>query len=259
MSDLPTPKFKIGDTVYHGALNSREALLPCPDCKDTRQWTVTTAAGATFPVRCQRCNPYINRDVPSLGYTTWEPYARQLTIGSVRIDTASTEEKISYMANETGIGSGSIWAEGRLHSTREEAMAAAQIQANLKNTEHRETPKFIEKAIYADIHLESAVLDRATKAMEASWWKWRHLINAIKGLLKEPGSRDDLIYSLGWEVEYSSELADVPEIEEMLRAIQEGSIVKAEVAAQALIELHDASRAAHTAARPERTEEEEEG
>jgi hypothetical protein len=59
---------------------------------------------------------------------------RQLTIGSVRVDTED-EDPITYMANETGVGCGYIHNEKDLYETRELAIAAAEAEATRRNND----------------------------------------------------------------------------------------------------------------------------
>lgn len=120
---LPVPKYAIGDRVLAALFNHHVQLSErCPDCLGTREWSVTTPAGETFQLACGTCRC----GYESIGtITRWGPCsdAEQLTIGSVRIDTNSDKEKVSYMCVETGVGSGSVYTEDRLHSTRESALA----------------------------------------------------------------------------------------------------------------------------------------
>jgi len=58
------------------------------------------------------------------------PEVRSLTIGSVRVDTAAKEsERISYMCEETGIGSGAIFYEHDLFLEYEVAVEIAKVKA----------------------------------------------------------------------------------------------------------------------------------
>jgi len=118
-------KYSIGDVVYHGTNESTAIRTACPDCQGTKEWTVVTPAGATMTTACPTCETLYC----STGYIErYErmPKVQTLTIGSVRFDSNERgDERTSYMCNETGVGSGSVWYESRLRETREEAEADA--------------------------------------------------------------------------------------------------------------------------------------
>lgn len=131
MSNLPVPKFYIGQKVWLASTETKSNKWPCPDCKDSREWTTTSPVGEQFKIECPRCIGYSPRDLPSLSRNIRTPYTSSLTIGSVRLDTAARnkDECISYMCHETGVGSGSIYYEGcgerGLYGSLEEAQKAA--------------------------------------------------------------------------------------------------------------------------------------
>lgn len=118
-----TTKFSIGDVVYHGRNTTAPVRVECPDCKGTKEWTVTSPAGQTMTTGCPTCETLYG----STGYTERHerfPIVETLTIGSVRYDSHD-EEPVSYMCRETGVGSGSVWYESRLRDNRGDAEADA--------------------------------------------------------------------------------------------------------------------------------------
>lgn len=131
---IPTPRYRIGDTVWHASTQHATEQLPCPDCLGSRVWKVTTPAGTDMTTPCLRCAPhgYLRsgggEDIPSLTVRKWTPYVARLTIGSVRIDTHD-DRPVSYMCCETGVGSGSIYYEPDLFATPEEAETVAALLA----------------------------------------------------------------------------------------------------------------------------------
>lgn len=121
------PKFNIGDTVYAAYANWDARQVKCPDCLGTAEWTVTAPSGESWQVRCNTCN----KGWHSSGYIgsyDYLPEMRELTIGSVRIDT-NDENPISYMCVETGVGSGTIHYEKTLFGSKELAMEYAIAMA----------------------------------------------------------------------------------------------------------------------------------
>ena len=110
MAELKT-KFSIGDAVYHASTTTTKKQHPCPDCLGSRKWSATSPAGGSYQFGCPRCGGgYRSEDALSLDYTQFVPIVRKLTIGSVRVDT-SDNRPVSYMCRETGVGSGSVYAE----------------------------------------------------------------------------------------------------------------------------------------------------
>lgn len=113
MNMIPQPRFAVGDRVWTAEAFDEPVFVECPDCKGAKTWTATSPAGEEFQFPCPRCQTH---DVWKLRHQKAVYQLRQLTIGSVRIDTESHHDKISYMCNETGVGSGTIWSESRLAS-----------------------------------------------------------------------------------------------------------------------------------------------
>lgn len=121
-------KFNIGDTVFAARADREDVAVTCPECLGSRHWEVTSPAGNTMTVECPTCTyGYEVR-----GYITKSevrPTVQRLTIGQVRYEI----ETFTYMCQETGIGSGTIWSEDRLSRTHEAAMErsvsfAAEVQ-----------------------------------------------------------------------------------------------------------------------------------
>jgi hypothetical protein len=131
MTDLPTPKYKIDDTVFCASRLRQCKKVQCPDCLGHKTWSVTAPSGETWETVCGTCE---RGYMGSLGVIDrWEvdDYIQQLTIGSVQIDTANTpEETVRYMCLETGVGSGSVYYEPHLHPTIEAAKAWCLGEAN---------------------------------------------------------------------------------------------------------------------------------
>lgn len=131
MTDLPVPKYKIGDTVFCASRLRQCKKIQCPDCLGQKAWSVTAPSGEAWETACGTCE---HGYMGSLGVIDrWEvdDYIQQLTIGSVQIDTAnSPEETVRYMCLETGVGSGSVYYETRLHPTMDTAKAWCAAEAS---------------------------------------------------------------------------------------------------------------------------------
>jgi hypothetical protein len=67
MTNIPTPRYAIGDTVFVGNTEQRRTKHACPDCLGTGKWEVTTPAGGKFSAVCLRCSGYSRpADLPPL-------------------------------------------------------------------------------------------------------------------------------------------------------------------------------------------------
>lgn len=121
---IPTPEFKIGDAVYCASANWSARKIQCPDCLGTAKWEVKAPSGETWEVACNTCNKGWHSDglIDDYGY---HAHVKNLTIGSVRIDTAS-DRVIEYMCEETGIGSGTVYSQDALFTSEDIAKLAAE-------------------------------------------------------------------------------------------------------------------------------------
>jgi hypothetical protein len=129
-STLPTPKHAIGDVVFAWEIIDSQERKPCPDCRETGKWTATSLAGTSVDVECPRCSGRTCLSQRDHSYRV-----RQLTIGSIRIDTAphEVEDAVMYMCLETGIGSGSLWNESKLFLDSREAGVEGQLRVCILN------------------------------------------------------------------------------------------------------------------------------
>lgn len=108
------PKFEIGDLVYSASAYDTEEWIQCPDCLGTKEWSVICPGGDKFTQDCGTCQ-HGYEVLGKIRKNEIKSHVRALTIGSVRLDTAD-KQPISYMCEETGIGSGSIYYEENLRN-----------------------------------------------------------------------------------------------------------------------------------------------
>lgn len=163
MTTTITTKYAIGDAVFHASTHVTKGAHECPDCKGSTKWKAVSPAGLEYQFPCPRCAASYNGDRDLLlTYPMHTPSVRQLTIGSVRIDTASDDRPVQYMCVETGVGSGSIYSEADLFTTREEAERVADVRAKLLNVEVPWIAKQYDKSLsVSDYTLENAALKNA--------------------------------------------------------------------------------------------------
>lgn len=198
MSDLDfsPPRYRLGQTVYAATIESRGEPVTCPDCLGTGRWKAITPGGQEIDLRCPACESYSGRR--STTRTVWLGRVQGLTIGAVRIDTTEREAgaQTSYMCEETGIGSGTIWRERDLFLTPVEAQAAADAKAVEMQAKHDAQPHVEQQRRIYLHHIVDAL--RAEKEAEASAAKWRvrDLADAARAVLENhqlpPGAAEEL-------------------------------------------------------------------
>lgn len=97
-------------------------------CGSTGRIQLRNAAGEPIKVgvwsgrdHCPECN---GQGYVWLDTNHHEAIIARLTIGQVRTETTDGQAEISYMAKETGVGSGSVYREPELHPSRSDAIDA---------------------------------------------------------------------------------------------------------------------------------------
>src|SRR5208337_3344961 len=128
-------KYNNGDRVWYATIGLDYEKQTCAECNGAGSLKIE---GKSYTVACRDCN---GRGHFSTQVTA--PAARQLTLGQVRVEIAASpgdgehsifsnfgpvhHHKEEYMAVETGIGSGIIYAVERLFATEAEALSHAAI------------------------------------------------------------------------------------------------------------------------------------
>lgn len=108
-----TSKYNIGDTVLTGHVESTSYWETCPECDGKGHHKVE---GKDLTLKCGTCNKGYQYENPGkVKNWKWTPVVETLTIGQVRGKVTKGEpDEIDYMCEETGVGSGAVWAENRL-------------------------------------------------------------------------------------------------------------------------------------------------
>lgn len=203
LTEVPTPKYKIGDVVWLGSTECDVAQFPCPDCKDTKKWTITTPGGGVYETTCQRCSRHFNQyNVPSLFYEVHKPVATRLTIVSIRIETDFHDENygpISYMCSETSSHrSGSTYYERKsfFRTTEVQALEDASLQASLKNSEAHAQPEILEKRYLSGFTIEKASIEAADRSVWSAWYAYRRVMEDLIESCKDDASEKGLLEHL---------------------------------------------------------------
>jgi hypothetical protein len=120
-------KYNLGDVVFAGTAEHTTERAVCPECLGSRHWPVTSPSGNNMVVDCPACT--FGYEVRGFVETSViVPVVQKLTVGMVKYENdydTPGSMTFKYMCLETGIGSGSVWSEGRLCSSREAAMELA--------------------------------------------------------------------------------------------------------------------------------------
>lgn len=137
-------KFNLNDTVYLIHYEQTRTPTPCPDCEGSGELLLLTEK--TVP--CHRCMRRGTMGI-TLGEQRWFVKG-QLTLGRVNIEIVRETEpderesefdnygaqeasrRETYMAYETGIGSGNNWNAEDLFATNEEATAECERRNAIK-------------------------------------------------------------------------------------------------------------------------------
>jgi len=228
MSDLPTPRYKIGDIVYRGWTTSITKTHPCPDCLGTMKWQVTTPVGSTLTATCPRCvdASYGTRDLPSLKYHAYDPIVEVLTIGSVQIDTAALDGSVvKYMCRETGIGSGSVYKEDMLLPTREEADRYAEMLAAEANAKIVNVPEKLADARLAKLELVDAIVEHAWQVRWRAWEAYRSIKEELAMIVEDHQAGDVIdVDQLRELLNDKSSYLTTPSLEQLLEAAKAGHV-----------------------------------
>lgn len=179
-----TTKYSMGDVVYLAGTTTEHRQRPCPDCLGSRKWEARSPAGGEFTFACPRCSTrYSDKDELSLAYMAHAPLVTRLTIGSIQVNTApgSWDTGARYMANETGVGSGSVYKEDDLFASEEDALTSAKARALSADQSVGWVVKQYNRALeISDYQLESAALKKASDAD----WRARSMLFGVNGLFE---------------------------------------------------------------------------
>jgi hypothetical protein len=186
MSDLPTPKYRIGQTVWFAATRSTTATLPCPDCLGKKVWKVEMPSGATLETPCQRCQGgYLSSgrqdDCLRLDYQAYEAAPGSFIIENVEARTkghfAGEGPEITYWSNNGGR------KEDALFATEEEARARSQVMADEANAKIVQEPAVLEQRHIGTLKIDEALYNEFKNGLWSSWYRYRSLLDRMTEVL----------------------------------------------------------------------------
>ena len=186
MSDLPVPKYAIGQTVFFATTMPSSEDHECPDCLGTGRWDLKAPSGYESHLNCPRCQGQRRLKLHSV-----QAHVPKITIASVRIDTAPRDrndprdEPVTYMT--TTSGSGTVYRESRLFVDEADARKTAELLA-LKARQRLDESNSDRDRDRAFFHLSMS--DAAVKKAEDAKYKaesrLRRLLERICELDKYP-------------------------------------------------------------------------
>jgi hypothetical protein len=193
-------KYSVGDKVFYANITTEKKQHPCPDCKGSRAWAVSSPAGGEYTIPCPRCAArFLNDRDLSLDYSAFTPFATRMTIGSVQFNsaTSSWDSGARYMCAETGVGSGSVYPEDRLFLTEEEALVKAQQMADKENATSEWIVKLYDRSLeISEYQLESAGLKLARDAKSrAGHMLWN--LSDLFGRIEEVETKEEILEAIG--------------------------------------------------------------
>jgi hypothetical protein len=202
-SDLPEPKFLVGQAVWLPDTTMEEATLPCPDCLGTKVWRVETPAGGSYEVACQRCagGYTFNRqdDVAPLQYRRAVASPKAHVIKSVEVRTNDFGD--GPMVRYDG------YAESSLFVDEAGALAASQLRASEHNAKIDATPEMLAARNIGKLKIDDAKYDQFANGLWNAWYAYNSLIEKLDAHLEDKTTlgKDDTEYlksDIRWEVEY---------------------------------------------------------
>lgn len=243
--NLPVPKYQIGQRVFLGYVEDAVEELPCPDCNGTKTWFAVAPNGLILEARCPRCDGY-SQELPTLAIRDWKPAVRQLTIGSIRIDTARVggdtsgwnSEPVEYMCLETGVGSGSIYRESRLHTNEQLALAQAEADCAAARAERdsRDGAAIAAKRRISSLTFRDAALENTRAKVFSAWHTYRRLREDLDEWLTKSAGENDLTLAVDQItkiVEWEDGYRDPAPLEKLIRLINAEGATMEDVRAEA--------------------------
>lgn len=203
-SDLPEPKFAVGQTVWYADTTRENAKHACPDCRGAKVWKVETPAGGIYEVPCQRClggYTYCSHDdVPPLAYAVFVAAPRSMVVKAVEVRTNG----------HFGAGP-EVYYDGReqksLYATEEEAQAVSKLRSYEQNAKAQAEPQALAARNIAKLKIDEAKYDQFASGLWNAWHAYGSLVELLDEYLegKESLGPEDVGYlksDIRWEVEY---------------------------------------------------------
>lgn len=189
MTEIPTPRFKVGDTIWYADIERVRKQHPCPDCLGSKVWRAVTPAGSEIEFPCLRCSPGFNRndEIPSLEYSEFVARPVPMTIASIEVRTGTFahddwRSNITYF-NQDGC-CGTTIAEHRAFASEEDAMISARLKAAEANEPVISAAK-LKAARMSSFTYRDAGMEKARRDVWNAWYAPRCLLDQITSLIDD--------------------------------------------------------------------------
>lgn len=224
MSALPTPKYAVGDTIYTAGIDRTIEKLPCPDCKATGKWEISSPAGEVFVIDCPRCaSGHISMTyLPKLAVEAWHPITKAFVIDglSVRTNPTDWEPAVQYTSGNNRLPENSVYA------SEAEAFEHAQGLAVAKNITVSAQPAVMTAKHLSQLTIKTADLDQTWHQRWDAWYAYRDLREKVEEATNSDSgvSASDRLSDLSDEVTWRDRhLPAVGEALKVLRALTPSS------------------------------------
>ena len=188
MTDLPTPRYAIGQVVYRPTTDRTTETLSCPDCRGSRVWRAVSPAGEEHEISCPRCTDRYAHSgtdqLPNLKITRYTPIVQPLTIGAITVKTHPYhgDDHVEY-----GTESGSRYYERQFHDTEAAALAVAEAEAAVQNAKIDTLPEVTRARRFSGLTYTDAATAALKDGIFNSWQAFRSLGYALDDALpKDP-------------------------------------------------------------------------
>jgi uncharacterized protein YbaR (Trm112 family) len=217
MIEAPTPKYKIGDSVWLASTESTTERLPCPDCKGEKVWQVQSPAGEQFTCACPRCQTtYSFRNgMPSLDVQRVKPVVECRVITGISLDAASGEfrDAIEYRSSNSSC-SWRTMKEAEMYDSEEAAMRVAKLKAAERNTALDEEPQILRSRHFSSLSMQEGKFDQYKNGLWSAHYHAGDLLQRVNAALDgEDGDEErnpdaiieDLREAVRWDFSYHVE------------------------------------------------------
>lgn len=178
MSDLPVPKYAVGQQLWYANTERVERKHDCPDCLGQHKWSLSTPAGETYEVPCQRCNDKWNfNDLVPLRYAEQTAAPKSFIVKNIEASTDRWGEGpgVSYDGR----------AENGLFPDEASALSASEALAMVHNAKEAKTPERIAQKHLASLTYADARFDQFKNGLWNAWYAYRDTIEKVAGYLED--------------------------------------------------------------------------
>lgn len=184
-SDIPVPKYRVGDIIFAAGCKQVQEAVTCPDCLGQRKWLVRTPGGEQFEVPCGRCASSYTQ-LPGITATNFVPEPRTICIRSIEARSCkrhSAEEgpSVTYFNGDNCCGT--TIEESKAFATRDEALpASVSLAAEMLASWKERNSKQVNREELRAYHIREALKGEALVELREIKEKYDKAISEITEL-----------------------------------------------------------------------------